>query len=44
MTVTTLEAVRPPSNETEERLLDTALTLFAEKGYEASACERLLKR
>lgn len=43
MTVTTLEAVRPPSNETEERLLDTALTLFAEKGYEAASVREIIE-
>jgi hypothetical protein len=31
MTVTTLVAVRPQTNETEERLLHATLTLFAEK-------------
>lgn len=43
MTVTTLEAVRPPTNDTEERLLDAALTLFAEKGYEAASVREIIE-
>jgi hypothetical protein len=31
MTVRTCLAVRSPTNETEERVLDATLTLFAEK-------------
>jgi TetR/AcrR family transcriptional regulator len=41
--VTTLEAVRPPTNDTEERLLDAALTLFAEKGYEAASVREIIE-
>ncbi len=43
MTVTTLAAVRPPTNDTEERLLDAALTLFAEKGYEAASVREIIE-
>jgi AcrR family transcriptional regulator len=43
MTVTTLEAVRPPSNDTEERLLDAAFILFAEKGYEAASVREIIE-
>lgn len=43
MTVTTLEAVRPPTNDTEERLLDAALTLFAEKGFEAASVREIIE-
>ena len=43
MTVTTLDEVRPPKNETEERLLDAALTLFAEKGYEAASVREIIE-
>lgn len=39
----TLPAVRPPSNDTEERLLDAALTLFAEKGYEAASVRQIIE-
>jgi hypothetical protein len=42
MTVT-LPAVRPPTNDTEERLLDAALTLFAEKGYEAASVREIIE-
>jgi AcrR family transcriptional regulator len=38
-----LPAVRPPSNDTEERLLDAALTLFAEKGYEAASVREIIE-
>ena len=41
--VTTLETVRPPTNDTEERLLDAALTLFAEKGYEAASVREIIE-
>ena len=41
--VTTLKAVRPPTNDTEERLLDAALTLFAEKGYEAASVREIIE-
>jgi len=41
--VTVLEAVRPPTNDTEERLLDAALTLFAEKGYEAASVREIIE-
>ena len=41
--MTVLEAVRPPTNDTEERLLDTALTLFAEKGYEAASVREIIE-
>lgn len=43
MTETTLAAVRPPTNDTEERLLDAALTLFAEKGYEAASVREIIE-
>ena len=43
MNVETLEAVRPPTNDTEERLLDAALTLFAEKGYEAASVREIIE-
>lgn len=43
MIATTLEAVRPPTNDTEERLLDAALTLFAEKGYEAASVREIIE-
>lgn len=39
----TLPAVRPPTNETENRLLDAALTLFAEKGYEAASVREIIE-
>jgi AcrR family transcriptional regulator len=42
MTVT-LPAVRPPTNDTEERLLDAALTLFAAKGYEAASVREIIE-
>jgi AcrR family transcriptional regulator len=42
MTVT-LPAVRPPTTDTEERLLDHALTLFAEKGYEAASVREIIE-
>lgn len=42
MTVT-LPAVRPPTNDTEDRLLDAALTLFAEKGYEATSVREIIE-
>lgn len=42
MTVS-LPAVRPPTNDTEERLLDHALTLFAEKGYEATSVREIIE-
>ena len=41
--MTTLESVRPPTNDTEERLLDAALTLFAEKGYEAASVREIIE-
>ncbi len=41
--MTTLPAVRPPTNDTEERLLDRALTLFAEKGYEAASVREIIE-
>lgn len=41
--MTALEAARPPTNETEERLLDAALTLFAEKGYEAASVREIIE-
>lgn len=41
--MTTLPAVRPPTNDTEERLLDQALTLFAEKGYEAASVREIIE-
>jgi len=41
--MTTLPAVRPPTNDTEERLLDAALTLFAEKGYEAASVREIIE-
>lgn len=43
MSATTLPAVRPPTNDTEERLLDAALTLFAEKGYEAASVREIIE-
>lgn len=39
----TLPAVRPPTNDTEERLLDAALSLFAEKGYEAASVREIIE-
>jgi len=39
-----LPAVRPPTNETEKRLLDVALTLFAEKGYEAASVREIIEQ
>lgn len=42
MNALALPAVRPPSNDTEERLLDTALTLFAEKGYEVASVREII--
>jgi AcrR family transcriptional regulator len=39
----TLPAVRPPTNDTEERLLDHAMTLFAEKGYEAASVREIIE-
>lgn len=36
-------AVRPPTNDTESRLLDAALTLFAEKGYEATSVREIIE-
>lgn len=42
MTVT-LPAVRPPTNDTEDRLLEAALTLFAEKGYEATSVREIIE-
>lgn len=39
----TLPAVRPPTNETEQRLLDAALSLFAEKGYEAASVREIIE-
>jgi AcrR family transcriptional regulator len=39
-----LPAVRPPTNETEKRLLDAALTLFAEKGYEAASVREIIEQ
>ena len=41
--MTVLEAVRPPTNDTEERLLDAALSLFAEKGYEAASVREIIE-
>lgn len=43
MTVTKLEAVRPPTNDTEKQLLDAALTLFSEKGYEAASVREIIE-
>ena len=39
----TLPAVRPPTNDTEDRLLDCALTCFAEKGYEATSVREIIE-
>ena len=39
----TLPAVRPPTTDTEERLLDQSLTLFAEKGYEAASVREIIE-
>jgi AcrR family transcriptional regulator len=41
--MTTLPEVRPPTNGTEERLLDAALTLFAEKGYAAASVREIIE-
>ncbi|ADB15466.1 transcriptional regulator, TetR family [Pirellula staleyi DSM 6068] len=41
--IVTLPAVRPPTNATEESLLDHALTLFAEKGYEAASVREIIE-
>jgi TetR/AcrR family transcriptional regulator len=38
-----LPAVRPPTTDTEERLLDHSLTLFAEKGYEAASVREIIE-
>lgn len=38
-----LPMVRPPTNGTEERLLDAALSLFAEKGYEAASVREIIE-
>jgi AcrR family transcriptional regulator len=43
MSETTLQAVRPPTNDTEERLLDEAFTLFADKGYEAASVREIIE-
>jgi AcrR family transcriptional regulator len=43
VTTAALPAVRPPTNDTEERLLDAALTLFAEKGYEAASVREIIE-
>lgn len=43
MTTTPASVVRPPTNDTEWRLLDTALTLFAEKGYEAASVREIIE-
>lgn len=43
MSVTALPAVRPPTNDTEGRLLDAALTLFAAKGYEAASVREIIE-
>jgi AcrR family transcriptional regulator len=40
---TTLPTVRPPTNNTEERLFDAALTLFAQKGYEAASVREIIE-
>ncbi|WP_161602390.1 TetR/AcrR family transcriptional regulator [Tautonia marina] len=40
--MTRLDTVRPPTNATEERLLDAALTLFAQKGYEATSVREII--
>lgn len=37
-------AVRPPANDTERRLLDAALTVFAEKGYAAASVREIIER
>jgi TetR/AcrR family transcriptional regulator len=39
----TLPAVRPPTTDTEERLLDHSLTLFAEKGYEGASVREIIE-
>ena len=41
--MTTLPTFRPPTNDTEDRLLDVALTLFAEKGYEAASVREIIE-
>jgi TetR/AcrR family transcriptional regulator len=43
VSVPALPPVRPPTNETEERLLDAALTLFAEKGYAAASVREIME-
>lgn len=43
MSVRKLPAIRPPANATEERLMDAALTLFAEKGYEATSVREIIE-
>ncbi|HEY1064559.1 MAG TPA: TetR/AcrR family transcriptional regulator [Pirellulales bacterium] len=40
--MSTLDAVRPPTNDTEIRLLDAALTLFADKGYEGASVREII--
>lgn len=43
MTAADLPAVRPPTNDTEKRLLDAALTVFAAKGYEAASVREIIE-
>jgi len=41
--VTAADGVRPPANNTERRLLDAALTLFAAKGYAAASVREIIE-
>lgn len=38
-----LPLVRPPTNDTEDRLLDAALTLFSEKGFEGTSVREIIE-
>lgn len=42
MTKAPVASTGPPSSETEQKLLDAALTLFAEKGYDAASVREII--